>query len=228
MACNCLFSANFCESTTSDSFVFRGEIIQKYDGPDFTTYLDIKLVEAIKGNGLEENYTIVSYNTSCDVFFDQFEVGDEIVTKFLEISEPDGSANYDLFSFDYCSTSFLKIEGNQVVGNISDEISERNYEDFKNSINHCVDITMLNRSEELLERFVFTYPNPTSDFVYVYFYNDAKLSGELFNSMGQLIDSMGQLDSNAYQFDFRRLPVGVYFVRISLNDVFITRRFVKR
>jgi len=134
MACTCLFDLNFCENTSTDSKVFSAEVIEKYAGNDLETFMDVKVIEVIQGNFSEEMLTIINHGTSCDTSFDIFEVGDTFIYNFTETPSSHNLANYPIFSLSHCASSFLKKEGNTVLGNIDEEVSSQNYDDFKGEI----------------------------------------------------------------------------------------------
>jgi len=228
-ACSCIFFLNFCENTETNSLVFAAEVIEKYNGNNLTTYMDIKINEEIQGSVSGEMFTVVNHGTTCDVSFDRFEIGDIIITKFIDTPAPVGLANFPMFSFSACSTSFLRKEGNTVLGNIEEGVSSKNYDDFKSAIDQCAKLTILDKDLKLLEDFTSIFPNPTSDFIQINipYLNPEELSGELFSSNGQLIASYERLPLNNERLDLRTLPKGVYFIRISFKEHSIVRKIVK-
>ena len=193
--------------------------------------MDIKVVEEIQGSISEAMYTIISHGTSCDFDFDRFAIGDEIITSILATSEPDGLTNFPFYSFGACSTSYLKLDGNTVTGNIAEGVSSTDYEEFKRTIGQCADIDFLDRTQEFLEKYIYIYPNPTSGFVRIHsdLLPPKELSGELYNTSGQLILS---LDHQAYfddsQIDLSNLANGIYYLRIKAKEHSTTKVILKR
>ena len=74
------------------------------------------------------------------------------------------------------------------------------------------------------------YPNPTSDFGYIYFdvasANNIKAS--IYNINGELIESSKDLQpSIAYALDLRNYAAGIYYLRLTADEETVTQKVVK-
>jgi len=229
MACTCLLHLNFCENIGEDAKVFSAEVIEKYAGNYLETFMDVKVIEVIQGNFSEEMLTIKNHGTTCDTSFDRFEIGDTFIYNFTETPEPNSFANYPIFSLGICASSFLKKEGNTVVGNIDGEVSSQNYDDFKSEFNQCVIASIEDRDPEFIDGLIHIFPNPTLDFISIYLPISTieKISGNLFSSDGQLIASFEDISINERTLDLSQIPRGVYFLRINLNEHSESKKIMK-
>ena len=229
-ACSCLNYLTFCEAADTDTKIVEVEVMDKYDGADFfTTYMDIKIVESLQGTPDDENLTVKSYGTSCDIFFDDFAIGDKLVFYYKDLDSADTLANYPNFSGGACAASYLTFSGNDLVGSIQPDVSSMNYNDFKNSIGECADLTLFDRTPDELEKHISIIKNPTPDQTIIYssFLNPAELSVEVFSSNGQLMRSIESLPSNSYSLDLSGVGGGVYFLRIRFREFLIVKRVVR-
>ncbi len=227
MACTCLFDLNFCENTSTDSKIFLGEVIEKYDGNDLETFVDIKVIEVIQGDFSEERLTIINYGTSCDISFDVFEIGDTFIYNFTRTPELHNLANYPIFSLNSCATSLLKKEGNTVMGNIDTDVSSQNYDVFKSEINQCVTTSIIDTDSDFIDDLINVIPNPTLDFITIDIpITIENISASLFSSGGQLIASFEDISINE-TLDLRQLPRGVYLLRININEHSGSKKIMK-
>jgi len=76
------------------------------------------------------------------------------------------------------------------------------------------------------------YPNPASDVIYLDFElkGSAENSISLFSITGQMINEYQQMNSagrNQLRFDTKNLNPGIYFIRVSLEDQEVIRKFIK-
>lgn len=191
--------------------------------------MDVKILETLQGTVTEDSITIISYGTSCDVFFDIFEVGEKIVLRYNDLETGNANAHFPMTHFGACTTSFLQFSDNQIVGSIEPNVSFKNYDDFKNDVGDCSDLTFIDTTPEKLEKYINLSPNPTNDFTTLYFsiLNPSEISIELFHSNGQLISSLNNFSTNNYALDLSSAAVGFYYVRIKYRDATVVKRVVK-
>lgn len=228
-ACSCSSILSFCEAAASDSKIIEVEVTEKYSGSESKTYMDVKILNQLQGTTIDNELTIVSYGTSCDIFFDQFPIGQKLVVQYRELEGANAEANFSNFSFGLCSTSFLKLSNNRLNGNIEPDVNFLNYDDFKNRIGECADLTLFDRNIEDLDEFISISPNPTSDILIINALNlvPSKLSFELFNSNGQLMTSISNESFNGYYLDLSGMAGGFYFLRIKYGDAVTVKRIAK-
>ena len=227
IACTCLVDLNLCENTNTDSKVFLGEVIEKYAGNDLETFMDVKVIEEIQGDFSEEILTIINHGTSCDTSFDGFEIGDTFIYNFTETPAPHNLANYPIFSLSPCAASFLKKEGNTVLGNIDEGVSSQNYDVFKNEINQCVATSIIDIDSDFIDDFINVIPNPTLDFITIDIpITIENISANLFSCSGQLIASFEDISMNE-TLDLSQIPRGVYFLKININEHSGSKKIMK-
>lgn len=229
LACSCLSYLTFCEAVDANSKVVEVEVLEKYTGSAFPTFMDVKILETLQGTVTEENITIISYGTSCDVFFDIFEIGEKLVLRFNDLEPMTIDAHFSTTHFGACATSFLQFSDNQIVGSIEPGVTFKNYDDFKNDIGNCSDLTFLDNNPEELEKHIDIFPNPTNDFSRLYFsiLDPAEISMELFHSNGQLISSKDNFSKNNYILNLSNAAVGFYYLRIKYHDASVVKKVVK-
>lgn len=228
-ACSCANILSFCEGINSDANVMEVEVLEKYGTPPYETFMDINVLVSLQGNISYDQLTIRNYGTTCDVNFDRFDIGEKLVVTFSELEMIDTLSHYPYFHFGACQNNFLTIEGDKIIGNIEPEISTKNYDDFKNNIGTCSDLTLFDRDPEKLDKFIHIFPNPTYDFLNVNFsiLNPAEISLELFNATGQKITSINSNLQHNYRTDITSLAHGLYFLRITYRKISIVKRIVK-
>jgi len=174
--------------------------------------------------------TIINFGTTCDISFLRFEIGETYIFKFTDVSESNPEANFPSFSLNTCSTSFLQKEGDLVRGNINIDVSSKNYTEFKNDIDRCVSTTILKRERETIEKLISIFPNPTRlNFVSIYtpILRNELLNVKVYSADGKLIRNIENFKFNDGKIDVSDLSNGLYFLRISVGEYFITKRFVK-
>lgn len=229
LACSCLSFSTFCEAVDANSTIVEVEVIEKYSGSDFPTFMDVKILETLQGTVTEDSITIISYGTSCDVFFDLFEIGEKLVLRFNDLETGNVDAHFPMIHFGACTTSFLQFSDDQIVGNIEPGVNLKNYDDFKNEIDNCSDLTLFDRNPEKLNEFIHLFPNPTFDFLTVNFsiLNPDELSFEFFDATGKQVSFINSNIQNNYPIDLSPIARGVYFLKITYREASIIKRVVK-
>lgn len=227
-ACQCTIRLNFCEALDEDSKVFVGQVVKKYSGVDVKTFMDVKVVEVIKGELTDRFVTLVHHGTSCDVNLDYFGVDRTYIYQFRDLESSYELANYRTFSLDFCPFDFLVKEGNAVHGNIDSRTFTAEYDDFKNNVGQCVSTSIFDRDSDQVNDILVVSPNPTTSFLDIRpsFPENIEVSGMILNSKGQ---SVVLFDNAAIRerLDVSYLPVGVYFLRLNFGTYSITKRIVK-
>jgi hypothetical protein len=229
VACSCLSLITFCEAVDADSKIVEVEVLEKYSGSNFPNFMDVKILETLQGTVTEDNITIISYGTSCDVFFDIFEIGEKLVLRFNDLETGNADAHFPMTHFGACTTSFLRLSGNQITGSIEPGVTLKDYDDFKNGIGNCSDPTFFDNNPGELKKYINLFPNPTNDFSTLYFsiLNPAEISMELFHSNGQLISSLDDFSKNNYVLDLSSAAVGIYYLKIKYGDATVVKKIVK-
>lgn len=71
------------------------------------------------------------------------------------------------------------------------------------------------------------YPNPMKETLFIDVINGSELKINLFSIMGQKIETKNIIEGNKLKIELADLPKGIYIVKISGNNSYITKRLVK-
>lgn len=86
----------------------------------------------------------------------------------------------------------------------------------------------IDEQQNVLESNTFVYPNPAQDYLVVKTRNNISVSGvEIFNMTGALVTSEFGLNTLSRQISVAELPTGLYLVRVSTDEGFVTRKVFK-
>lgn len=231
-ACTCAVDWSFCETVNNSYHIAEAEVLALYGDPNGDyEYMDIKIIETLQNGITEDSLTVLANYIFChDLLISQFTVGDKLIVNFSQtytdsLNIPDRSF-IDFFS---CHTNFLKLDQNDVNGNISPTLTSQNYDDFKNNLTACNDLIASNEELEGLENEISIFPNPFSENVNIDFGELAtsKISLEIFSAQGQKITTENNLSQSNFQYSTTNFSAGIYFVKIIFRDNFIVKKIVK-
>lgn len=230
-ACRCDDILSFCEVTTSSSKVVEVEVVEKYN-VGFEEYMDVKVIASLQGTVDEEYLTIASYGYSCDIAYQVFTIGERFVFKYENLEPANAISNYPNFEgAERCENIYLLLSGNEIYGrDIKPDVTSMNYDDFKNSIEECADLTYFHRDPDL-EAYISINGNPTTGLTYIYTssldpdYHD--ISVEVYNFNGQLMTTVDRITERNYPLDLSQFTNGIYFLRIRFQEFSITKKVVK-
>ncbi len=228
-SCSCSVYLNFCESTNRSSTIISAEIIKKYEGSVFTKFMDVEVEEEILGTSQQQLYTIENYGTSCDVSFSQFEIGNSIVIVVDHYDLEEEGVNHPSISLGGCSSNYLTKDEFRVYGNIQEGITSLDYEEFKESIGECTDLSLIDRETDLVVNTTSIYPNPTSSTIQIksYFLQQFEIEGVLINSSGIEIQTYPDILKSNREIDLTDYPAGMYFLQLRYNDRVVTKKIMK-
>jgi len=235
-ACSCLDFIYFCESVTQSSHVVRGEILNKYevegmDEFDKTFYMDVLVVENILGDLTVDTINIVNSSTSCDLYHDGFEIGDEVILNSIDENRIDDLTGRPFASPGGCGSTLLRLGDDGIVkGGIREDLKSQTLDEFRSSIGTCSDLTALDRWIEKIDQRLHVFPNPSSENVFVRtsFRLEEELTFELYNATGQLVQKELFNFDREYNLRVKDYPRGVYFLKIKIRDQSLVRRIVKK
>ena len=227
-ACSCEGHTYFCEITSENSIVVRGEILNRYVVGE-NSYMDVMILETILGELTVNTLTIVNSILTCGFSHIGFEIGDELILIDIDETRIDPISGHPSVSPRICRTDLLRIEDGMVTGGIRIDLNTQPLDEFKSSIGACSELTDIDRRIRELDNKLVIFPNPSSDDVFV----DLALrleetaSYELFNAIGQRIQE-GLIRLNEQS----RIPIkyfseGVYFLKINVRDHSFTKRILK-
>jgi len=234
-ACSCVDYVYFCESVTENSHVVRGEILNKYeiegiDEFDTKFYMDVLIVENIIGDLTTDTISIVNFATSCDLFHDGFNVGDEVILNCIDENRIDDFSGHPYVSPGGCSSKLLTLNDNGIIeGAIRLDLNSQSFDEFKSEIGTCSELTVLDRWIEQIDEKVFIFPNPSSDDIYVAtsFRLEEETSYELYDGTGQLLQKGLMNLNNQFKITIKNYPKGVYYLSLKIRDQFLIRKVLK-
>ena len=164
-ACSCAGHLYFCEVTSENTPVVRGEILNKYQvGENF--YMDVMILETILGELTVNTLTIVNSNTSCDIVHLSFEVGDEVILNDIDENRIDDISGFPSVSPIACRSSLLRLEDGIVAGGIRSDLNTQSFDEFKSSIGACSELTNVDQEISRIDNSLFLYPNPSPCLLY--------------------------------------------------------------
>ena len=228
-ACSCDGHKFFCEATSENSLVVRGEILNQYQVGE-NAYMDVMVLETILGELTVNTLTIVNQNfLTCELSHSTFEVGDEVILNNIDETRIDDISGNPSVSPGGCTTSLLRLNDGIVTGGIQPDLNSQSLEEFKSNIGACSELTDIDRRISQLDNRLTIFPNPSSDdiFVDLTIRLEETASFELFNAVGQRIQE-GLLNLNEQsKIQIKYFSEGVYFLKIKVRDEIITMRILK-
>ncbi len=94
---------------------------------------------------------------------------------------------------------------------------------------HCEDHVVFIGIDELLESYIFTFPNPASDFLQIKFSQPLNEDAEMFitNMLGEKMmdEEMISVGEQNKKIDVRNLADGIYFLQIKTGEKTYTQKF---
>ena len=228
-ACTCFFIDNFCEFATNPNTGEIGdnisihhikvqektpegvsvEVIQTFHGNDFSG----KTISLFDGDG-----------GLCFMGTDTFSVNEEyIINAHLY--------NNDLY-LSICGVSFLKIENNIILGQVTPGIDQLPLSDFA-SLMECGEMKLTATNEESDLQNITISPTLANHTVLVKAtssnYYDLDIT--IFNAAGQLVYKKRQDNFNLnteLNIDINNWSDGIYFFRLNINGHFKTEKIIKQ
>lgn len=234
LACSCIDYVYFCESTTENSHVVRGEILNKYETQgtnefDTKAYMDVLILENILGVLTVDTVSIVNSFTSCDMNHGSFEIGDEVILNSIDENVIDDFSGHPYISPGGCTSILLTLNDGIVEGAIRSDLSAQPIDDFYSEIGVCSELTALDRWIEQINERLYIFPNPSVEDVFVVLFLPLQEEGayELYNASGQLMQKGLMNLNNQDKIEIKDYPKGVYFLKIKIRDQFLTRKILK-
>lgn len=183
-------------------------------------FMDVKITENLFLEITEEEITIIGQDgLNCNQGLGPFVVDQEVILALYAAYE---SERYNLSG---CGRFYLHIDGDNVVGPISNESNSQPYTEFRSGISECFQITDTENPSD--EAAFLISPNPTRDQV--------QISLPISNHQSQifLISPSGQIlqkvtsEKASKTFDLSPYPAGLYFVKVIQGDKIFSKKIIK-
>lgn len=182
--------------------------------------MDVKITENIFDEVSNEEVTIIGQDgLNCNQGLGPFAEGQEVILALYEAYEQ------GMYNLNGCGRFYLHVDGDDVVGPISNETNSQPYTEFRSGITECFQITSTEYPEEALDISVF--PNPCTDQLQV------KLAGSSINSQVVLMNTNGQVlerilsNDPIAELNMGPYPAGLYFVQVVQGNRVFSQKVVK-
>lgn len=222
-ACSCFYISDyFCPSATwsnensFDTLYIARVKVTRIDG----YYMDVKIEENLQHILPDNEITILGQDgLNCNLWLSPFSVGNSYILAIYESSWEQG-----LYDLSGCGRFWLPIIGDNVEGNISEDIQQQDYAAFRQSIAQCTGLTAAGDPQPAS---ILLYPNPTAGDLFIdSLQPEQSLDYSLYNSRGQLL-STGRVNGGpSPSLSLAGLPAGVYLLRLQAGKAVLTRRVV--
>lgn len=221
--CSCAWFSTFCQSINSESTVSSFKIIEDRR-MDLKRYLDVVVIEDLLGTSSKDTMTILAnHGSSCDENTSDIMKGDTIVAA---INHPNSPEPYDLFFYGLCSKSYLKIINDKIDrGAFIDFPQIITYDKFKEDILLCAKASVLD-NPILLDRIARIFPNPALGLLNLDLRLAEEFKYQIFDIQGRIIFQK-RVFTASDQIDLSTFQKGLYFIKITVNDASVVRKFVK-
>lgn len=231
-ACTCDVDWSFCETVDDSYHIAEVEVLTIYVDPhgDFE-YMDIKITETLQNGIAEDSLTVeTSYLFCHDLLLGQFSIGEKLIVNFAQISFDSTSiANHSSIDFFSCHTNFLRLNQNEVNGNITPTLSAQDYSTFKNNLTACNDFIASTDQFDFLKNNISISPNPFSENLIISL-NEVNLSDisiTVFSPAGEIIISKNDFQNSVFDLSINNFPKGVYFIRVRYGESWLVKKVVK-
>ncbi|HNQ68183.1 MAG TPA: linear amide C-N hydrolase [Bacteroidales bacterium] len=218
-------------SSSTDRFVKAADMVKNYPGSSTIPLINygFSVLDSVWENtkwqliydidSLSINYKLLSDPTIRTIYLSDFDFGCNSGTEMLEIGDdPSNGSNWLTFSTalnTYLINSSCSLSGfvNTILGTEADDIA------VYPETSSC---TTTSQNQYYIMKQPNLYPNPTTGIINIEFDNIKKI--EIINQQGQLV-----LTSNDNKnVDISEKPNGIYFIKITTDDMVISLRIIKQ
>lgn len=227
--CSCNGTPDFCESAQNALYNVPGAIMIKCKILNFQAHgMSVEVLDQYLGEGNNDTVKIWGDNGFlCRWYVDQlFAVGDTAIITALPTNGGGGSLeapeDYMLW---VCGTYFMFYKNGFVSGRLHDwDTVHLTENQFRNSL-ICLDSTT--SQEEINQKDLFIYPNPSNGELNVTFSNQNQ------NARIIILDELGRkvyekfTESNKQELDLGLLPSGLYTIYLYDSQNLYIRKWVK-
>jgi len=230
-ACTCVPPPSFCEGISytypnGDPYpelIFRGKVTDEISG------IDVEINEVLWS---DTNLTINTFwFTDCTIVTDPIEEGKEYI---FAIRQSTFTNNFNLLD---CVISYLTIENEVVVGDISPGVESLSYLEFKDEIESCINTIPTSVENDFsVENNWSVFPNPTVDVLTLKNSNTQNFAKdiqiELIDVVGRKLQTFkkedGILAGETWSINLQSFSSGVYFLKLIANNQENVIRIVKQ
>lgn len=225
-ACSCFYiSEYFCPTMNwvmpyneqNQVFIIRAKV-QSINGH----LMQVKLVENLFSEITEEEFFVIGQDgLNCNQYLSVFDEGQEVILALYNAFE---EGRYNLNG---CGRFFLHLDGENVVGPISQTADSQPYNDFKSRLGDCFQITDIDTPANS-EAVCTIAPNPCRDQIQIQLPDNAGSHNQVFvfNAKGELLQTQ-RGNSSTEKMDLSPYPAGLYFVKVVQGNQTFTQKVVK-
>ena len=224
MACSCSsYIDEFCHAADSSDNIALIEIL---DMPD-PTWANFKVIENINKDIANDTIEVVGQDgLNCGIDLSQFEPGDTLVVN-LQATNYTNAYNGLEFNwiFNDCWRTYLHYSNGSVIGPVTTDITDQDYETFKQDILTCFDFSL--SSKVVLNVDIEVFPNPAVNNVFIKSRNIQFENISIFDSSGHLISEVKNINAHFDTFSIDHLQSGIYFILINSPEGIIRKKIIK-
>ena len=229
VACSCIFIDNFCEHLTygnngniQDLWTIHHAKITSTS----TAGVGIEIIKTFHGNDLQGKSAFITQGNGgdCRIFTDTFSVGEEYIFT-ANINEN------DFWMVTYCGVSYLKIENDMVLGQLTPNITQVPLSGFEDLMD-CGDMTVTSTNEPTFDPQIIVAPTLANNEVNIkttspnYF----ELNLSVYDASGKLVYKQGIKDFNVnteINVETNNWSNGIYFFCLNKEGKLETVKIIK-
>ena len=208
IACSCAGIYSWCETISGNSvqLIIKGSVVSVD-----STGARVKVLDQIEGTANNDIIRIPHGNGAlCYSGLYSNQIGDTVILALSEVDSLDVEFNPDFkigdYTFYLCGTYILDVKNEIVKGQISGNIQQMHYDQFKNSTIDC---------PEDLPMYYKLRPNPALASVWITIDPLTLKDITIFNTHGQTVYYNSILpDTNDFQINLKSFLPGLYFVQL--------------
>ncbi len=222
ISCSCdMFEPAFCKMVRPELNVIQVVVT------DSASYLmEVNLIENLNKEISEDTLMILGQDGfNCGEWLYQFEINDTLILAVLPW-EYNGKTYWYLEGS--CGIHFLRHEDGMVKGQITDNLTLQPFQDFKENLFACLDMSVSTEDNNNLASQISVVPNSIQNAFQISMTQNQIDAYELYNSNGQQIKSRTlQQSANTVEVNASDLGNGIYYIRIITSKGILTRKILK-
>ncbi len=224
IACNCSdFVPIFCHDADTSDHIALVEIIEM---PEYS-WAKFKVIENINKTISEDTIDVLGQDgLNCALGLGIFEIGDTIVANLNSgnFINSANDLNYQWMLW-HCNLRYLRYSAGEVIGRVTNEITNQDYETFKTEISFCYDF--VSSASEIPDFEVELFPNPAVSNISIQSQNIRIEHVAIYNSKGVLVSTFKGVNDAIENIPIDDLNNGVYFMSINTSEGILRKKFIK-
>lgn len=221
IACSCApYEPTFCRAVHGWRHIITAVVV----GHSEPHLMEVNIIENLNHTIAEDTISILGqdgWNCGADVM--QFEIADTVIMAIYNVSPADEPVCWYVEGL--CGLHYLRYENGKVVGQITESMTEQDYQSFKDNLLECVDMDV-STTEAESESSLEIYPNPVNENLYV-FSKKSILNVSVFDMNGRKLAPAIDFSVNELSVNVEGLDQGIYFIQVETGDGVLVRRFLK-